>query len=111
MIYRNYNLLIAEPWDFESPDGKNIIKGGIMDLVSKKCIIYKMNCSLTFGETRNDILVLFPRHQNIDFSDLDDKRLAVNCAILSNEIALTSDENTLAHNSKFVLIASFEKAT
>jgi hypothetical protein len=37
---KTYTITIAEPWDFESPDGKNIILGIILSIVNSYLLVF-----------------------------------------------------------------------
>ena len=106
---KDYDILVSEPWDFESPDGKNLIKGEIINIVSESCVIYRANHKLQFENIEGNILILSPRHREDNFENLIDEKLTFNCVLLKSNIELTENENVLKTNSKFVLIASFKK--
>jgi hypothetical protein len=106
---KDYDILVSEPWDFESLDGKNLIKGEIIDIVSENCVIYRTNHKLQFENNEGNILILSPRHQGHNFENIIDEKLTFNCGLLMPNIELTESENVLKTNSKFVLIASFKK--
>lgn len=109
MKNEKYIISVAEPWDFESPDGQNIISGKIISVKSNQCLIFRSNYNLKFGDVTGDILILFPRHYGFDFSDLEDKRLAFNGGLLLKEYNENLSEKKLEENSKFVIIGSFKK--
>ncbi|GHT79673.1 hypothetical protein AGMMS50262_23640 [Bacteroidia bacterium] len=109
MKNEKYFISVAEPWDFESPDGQNKVRGSIVSVKSNQCLVFKSNYDLKFGDVTGDILVLFPRHYGIDFSDLGDKRLAFNGGLLLKKYNENLSEKELEENSKFVIIGSFRK--
>lgn len=43
-----HTITIAEPWNFESPDGKNIIRGIILSIVNSYLLVFKANYLLNF---------------------------------------------------------------
>jgi hypothetical protein len=109
MKTEKFSISVAEPWDFQSQDGQNKIKGKILSIKSNQCLIFRSNYDLIFGDIRGDILVLFPRHYGVDFSDLEDKRLAFNGGLLLKEYNENLSEKELEENSKFVIIGSITK--
>ncbi|PZO30362.1 MAG: hypothetical protein DCF13_03545 [Flavobacteriaceae bacterium] len=108
-INKDYDILVSEPWDFVSLDGKNLIKGEIINIVSESCVIYRANHKLQFENIEGNILILSPRHREDNFENLIDEKLTFNCGLLKSNIELTENEDVLKTNSKFVLIASFKK--
>ena len=106
MKNKNYYISVSEPWDFESKDGENIIKGNIVNIKSNQCLIFKSKYDLEFGEIKGDVLIFFPRHIGIDLSDLEDKRLVLNGGLLRKKYDEKMSEDELKENSKFVIIGS-----
>jgi len=109
MKFKEYFISVGEPWDFESQDGQNIIKGNILSVKSKLCIVFKSNYCLTFGEFKGDILILNPRHKDNDFSDLTDELVIVNGSLLIIEYNDELKEKELHDNAKFVIVGSIRK--
>lgn len=109
MKQEGYYILVSEPWDYESPDGPNLITGTILDKKSNKCLIFKSNCYLQFDEVNGDVLVLTPRHSGYDFSTLSDEIIAFNGSVLLKNYDVKMNENELMKNSKFVIIGSLRK--
>jgi hypothetical protein len=101
-------IRVSEPWDFESLDGKNTIRGNILSQKSNQCIVFHSNHCLRFGEVQNHILILTPRHYGHDFNKLKDEIVVFNGSILLKEYSEQLNENDLRNNSKFVIIGSFE---
>lgn len=105
---KKYFLSIGEPWDFDSPDGQNIINGVIIRILSATCLIFKANYILNFKGVSGNLFVLYPRHTKNDFNDLKNGAdyVTVNGNILLEEYNENMDENYLKGNSKFVIIGS-----
>jgi len=95
MKKEKYSILVSEPWDFESPDGQNIVRGNILSVKSNQCLVFKANHYLKFDSIESNILILSPRHYGIDFSNLND-----------NE---SLSEKELQENTRFVIIGSIRK--
>lgn len=104
-----YFISVGEPWDFESPDGQNIIRGKILSIVSNKCLVFKANHHLKFGETMGNILILTPRYESNDFSDLESELIAVNGGIFLKEYHEYLNEKELRDCAKFEIIGSIRK--
>lgn len=104
-----YFISVGEPWDFESPDGQNIIKGNILSIKSNQCVVFKAYHYLKFGNIDGDILVLTPRHQGNNFSDLTNELIVVNGSILLKKYDDALSEKELNENAKFVMIGSIRK--
>lgn len=111
MAQEKYSILIGEPWNFESLDGQNVIRGEIIKK-SNQFLIFKSNHSLIFDKFEGNILVLTPRHYGIDFSDINNERLSFNGGLLLlKEYDEKLNQEELQYNSKFVIIGSFRKDT
>jgi len=109
MKHEKYFISVGEPWDFESQDGQNIIKGHILSIKSNQCVIFKSNYSLKFGEIKGDVLILTPRHKGNDFSDLAGELVVVNGSLLLSEYNTELSEKELQENAKFEIIGSIRK--
>jgi hypothetical protein len=109
MKKEEYSIIVSEPWNFESPDGQNIIKGSILNIKSNQCIVFKSNYYLQFDEIKGNILILTSRHYGVDFSNFNDERLAFNGSVLLIEYNEQLNENELLKNTKFVIIGSVKK--
>ena len=103
-----YQISVGEPWNYDGPDGPNIIKGAILKVVSSNCIVFKSNSFLQFDKHGGDILVLSTRYQGDDFAALD-RLVNVNGALLLIEYHDALSEVELKQNAKFVIIGSLEK--
>lgn len=104
-----YCISVGEPWDFESQDGENIIRGHIISMKSDRCIVFKCDHYLTFAEAAGYILVLTPRYKENDFSDLTQGFVVVNGGIFIGEYDEKLNEKELERNIKFVIIGSIKK--
>jgi len=105
---KKYFLSIGEPWDFESPDGQNIINGVIVGILSATCLIFKANYILDFKGVSSNLFVLYPRHAENNFDDLKNGAdyVTINGNILLEEYHKNMTEIYLKENSKFVIIGS-----
>lgn len=106
-----YFISVGEPWDFESPDGQNIIKGFILKIISTTCLIFKASYLLNIEGVKGDILVLTPRDLGGNFNELknDVNYLTVNGGVLLMEYNLSINEEIAKDNSKFIIIGSIRK--
>ncbi len=109
MENEKYFISVGEPWDFESQDGQNIIRGNILSVKSDLCLVFKSNYILRFGEVEGDILILAPRHKGNDFSDLQNSLIVVNGSLLQKEYNTELSEKELQENAKFEIIGSIRK--
>ena len=99
-------IKVSDPWNFESPDGENIIKGSILSQRSVQCIVFRSNYCMQFDGVKGFVLILIPRHCGHDFSKLHDEIIAFNGSILFREYSEQLSENELRKDSKFVIIGS-----
>ena len=70
----NYYISVSEPWDFEGPDGKNIIKGTVLKILNQDCVIFKSSSVIEIDGNIGDTFVLFSRHYNNNFN-----KIVLNC--------------------------------
>ena len=105
---KTYQISVGEPWDYEGPDGPNIIKGAILKVVGSNCIVFKCESRLQFGTYAGGIMILTPRYEGDDFAALD-RLVNVNGALLLIEYHDALSEVELKQNAKFVIIGSLEK--
>lgn len=103
---KTYTITIAEPWDFESPDGKNIIRGIILSIVNSYLIIFKANYLLNFDGISGDILILSPRFKERGFESIATKEVDVNGGLFLDDYSKGFEEKKLKKNCKFVLIGT-----
>lgn len=97
-----YKILIAEPWDFESPDGLNLIKGSIIKTLSQTTAIFKSDHILSFKGYTGAFFVLKNRFSNQSLMYPED--VSVNGALLLNNEYESQTEEELIKNSIFVFI-------
>lgn len=103
-----YTITISEPWDFESPDGKNVIKGIILSIINRCLLVFKANYILNFYGVNGDTFILSPRFKDDNFDNIETKEVDVNGGLLLddyNEIVQTS---LLKDNCRFVLIGTLD---
>lgn len=105
---RIYTITIAEPWDFESPDGKNIIKGIILSIVNSYLLVFRSNYLLNFDGISGDILILSPRFKDGNFENSATKEIDVNGGLFLDNYSKSYEESKLKENSKFVLIGTLD---
>jgi len=78
-----YIISVGEPWDFNSPDGENIIKGSL-EIKSEKFAIFRLNYEIELKQIRSNILILHPRYENENFYKLKNNSvLTINAGIIS----------------------------
>ncbi len=85
------SILIAEPWDFDSPDGENIIKGKIIKIISIESLIFKSNYKLSFKNHTGDLFVLHPRFKDCDFSKFSNDIIKNGLAGVNGGIIIEED--------------------
>ncbi|MFV7235205.1 hypothetical protein [Flavobacterium sp. ZB4R12] len=108
MKKENYFISVSEPWDFESLDGKNIIAGSILTIKSSKCLIFKSNYLLRFGNIEGFFLILSPRLKGGNFYNKE-REVIINGALFLLDFNREYTEHELMENSKFVMIGSLRK--
>ena len=111
MDQQEFYISVGEPWDFESQDGQNIIKGKILKIINSKCLIYKTNQLLDFKGEKGNVLILYPRHVDSDFSDLNKGAdfVTINGSLLLVDYMDDLDEQELNQNSKYFIIGAIRK--
>lgn len=103
-----YTIKIAEPWDFVSPDGKNIIRGVIISILNSYLLIFKANYILNFDGVSGDILILSPRFKDGNFENITTKDVDVNGGLLLESYNDGLEKSKLKENCRFVLIGTVE---
>lgn len=108
MQQKKYFISVGEPWNFDSPDGQNIINGSIIKIVSATCLVFKADYNLVFGGISGSFFVLYPRHAESNFNDLINGTdyITVNGYILLDNYTENMGEETLKEKSKFVILGS-----
>lgn len=109
MKNEKYLISVGEPWDFESQEGQNIIRGSLLSIKSNQCLVFRSNYHLKFGETEGDVLILTPRHAGNDFSDLPNELVVINGSLLKIEYDTELSERELLENAKLEIIGSIKK--
>lgn len=104
-----YNLRVSEPWNFESPNGANLLYGEVICVLNKNCIIFKSDTNLNIGGIDNNLILLKSRIS--DSLSLKDGKYHgyVNGAILLTDDFKGIGEPTLIENSKFVIVGSISE--
>ncbi len=103
---KTYIITTAEPWDLESPDGKNIIRGIILSIVNSYLLVFKANYLLNFEGVSGDILILSPRLKGENFENIATKEIDVNGGIFLDNYNKNFEESKLKENCKFFLIGT-----
>lgn len=60
MCVQKYFVSVSEPWDYESANGQDIIKGRILDKKSNDCIVFESDDFTQFDDIKSNILILTP---------------------------------------------------
>lgn len=108
---KKYRIVVSEPWDFQSKDGKNLIVGEIIERINDHCILFKSNSLLNFGETSSNILKLTPRFKGDDLLNLNEE-VDVNGGLFKGQDPSGNTINTIGNsdeNFTFVLIGSIKR--
>jgi hypothetical protein len=109
MEKEKYVISVGEPWNFESIDGQNIIKGIVLEILNDKCLIFKANNCLEFNQAVGNVLILSPRCKDENFNNLSNKSVTINGGLLLIDYNKDLIENELKNNSKFVIIGSISR--
>lgn len=105
-----YYISVSDPWDFVGPDGKNILKGVLMKIISKDCVIFKSNSLIEIDKVKGDIFVLLSRHQGNHFNKIADKGFwTIGVGLLLTNSYEGMDKDQLEQNSKYVIIGTLRK--
>ena len=99
----NYKIIVSEPWEFRNSNNENSIYGKIEGRNGNNCLLFKSNTLLKFGKSDGQILVLFPRSYDEDFTEIKNKPITVNGGLLAGDYHSFSAEE-LEKLSKFVII-------
>lgn len=103
MESENYKITVSEPWEFRNSNGENGIYGKILGRKGNNCLLFKSNTLLKFGKSDGQILVLFPRSYDEDFTEIKNKPITVNGGLFAGDYHSFSAEE-LEIFSKFVII-------
>ena len=104
---KGYYITVSEPWDFKGPDGLNIIKGHIVEVIDNLNLIYRSNSNIKFDEGEGDTFLLKPRNAKYsDFTYLPHIDVTVNGFLLKGQSYQTDDLEKLALEAKFVMIGA-----
>jgi hypothetical protein len=110
MTYNNYYISVGEPWDYEGPDGSNIIKGEILKIVSKDCIIFKASQPIELDNIRSSIIILRSRHVGIHFTELEEnKPWTIGGSLMLSDLYEEMSEKELENNSKYFIIGGLRR--
>jgi len=104
-----YIISVSEPWDFESPDGQNIIKGKL-NIISEKSAIFKANYEIELEQIKSNILIIRPRYENESFKQLKkDNILPINAGILNSNDIKDISKNEITSQSVFVIVGTLKR--
>jgi hypothetical protein len=109
MIQQNYKILVSDPWGYKNNEGKNEIRGKIIEINSNNFIIFKSNEILEFDEVKGNLFFLLPRYSGQLLLNHEIKDEIVNGGLLMISEYQGKNRKELENNSKFVLIGSIEK--
>ena len=107
MNVKKYKITVSEPWDYDGPDGPNLINGVVIKELSPSCLIFKSDKELKFNENSGVILLLKSRYENKILSIKENYQGIVSAGlILSEDLNQTID--SLEMQSKYVLIGQLD---
>lgn len=99
-------IIISEPWDFESADGKNLIKGRIIQK-EDSYILVRSDYILTSHNVSNQIIKIEPRHNASDYKKTY-KNISVNIGLFKcDEREINKVQND--ENFVFAFIGAVKK--
>lgn len=110
MKTEKYKITVSEPWDYDGPNGPNMIHGVILKEVSANCVVFEADSELEFHRDKGRFLFLKSRYENeaLKRSKNDDYNGVVGGGlILANE--LDAPPEVLETKSKYFLIGTLEK--
>lgn len=110
MTRQDCKIIISEPWNFESIDGKNIIRGKVIDNLNDTCLVFEANYDVSFDDyLTGRIFILYSRSNN-PFIDISHKNeIQVNVGLLLVNYESDTCFAYLKSNSKFVFIGTLYK--
>ena len=108
MLNDTHRVIVSETWNYEGPNGPNLIRGKIARKLSNKCLIFQASTQLHFGNLVGEFLILSPRYVKEVFGD-DQPSVSVNGRLLLSELDLELEEIAEEHNAKFVITGVLEK--
>ncbi len=104
-----YKITIAEPWDFESPDGQNVIKGKIVKTIDAKSVVFETIYMLEFKGEKGNIFILSTRQMGCNFYHFKkDGYLSVNIGLFLGTNINDKTLEELESESLFVMIGGLE---
>ncbi len=107
MKKEKYKITVSEPWNYDGPDGPNIIYGTILRQVDRYSLIFKSDNELKFDGNKGKYLILECRSTDDLLQENLNYYATINGALILNSPNTPFD--SLKNNSKFVLIGRIEK--
>lgn len=106
-------LFVGEPWDFEGPDGKNVMYGEVVYEISPKAVIFKAFNEQTFGKGKGCLFVCSTRYQGDILVHVDSKgnkkyEGTLGAGLLKNANYINKSYEDLEKESIYVLIGNFK---
>lgn len=107
IVNKEYIVIVSEPWDFAGPDGKNRIKGKIINTIPPECIVFRCNKKISSDGKEGDILILKTRYYKESIELLyTEEYLTINGGLLLTEYDENMSSEELEQNSFFAIIGS-----
>lgn len=103
-----YKITVSEPWDYDGPNGPNVIHGFILKALSTDCLIFESDSDLEFNGDKGKRLFLKSRYENKPLKTNDDYYGVVGGGLIFTD-DLTVPPDILESKSKYVLIGTLEK--
>ena len=100
-----YKVTVAEPWDFEGPDGPNTIKGSIIKILDVNCVVFRTPYRLQFKGKEGDVFILSARNWSFEHLKKEGE-IIVNIGLFLGTNIDNKTSAELKANSMFVMIGS-----
>lgn len=114
-MINKYKISVGEPWNFEGPDGRNLIVGSVSQILNTKTIVFESDQQISFNRISGKVFsgkqfILFARYRDEVLVNGDTYKGTVNGLLIIKPFeVLTLDFAHNPNNSVHVFIGSLEK--